>query len=141
VLQVVVRGVLIERIARRIAPGFWPRVASGTTDELRGEGYLGALAANDRGHLALADWSPNNQASIAELSSSSAVRVGQWELPAPSGTRGWSAQGIGLDLRGNVYVSDILGSRILQLVFPFHTTIPVPHGFTSRVRPSPECDL
>ena len=77
---------------------------------------IGALTVDPRGHLFLAEWNPENRASVTELSSS-AARIGQWELPQPSGQRGWPPQGIALDPRGNVYVSDTLANRVLTLVF------------------------
>jgi tripartite motif-containing protein 71 len=77
---------------------------------------IGALTVDARGHLFLAEWNPENRASVTELTSS-AKRIGQWELPKPSGARGWPPQGIALDPRGNVYVADSLANRVLKLVF------------------------
>jgi tripartite motif-containing protein 71 len=77
---------------------------------------IGALAAESHGHLWVSEWSSNDQASITELSSSSGARIGRWELPGPSGPRGWPARGISLDPRGNVYVSDTLANRVLKLM-------------------------
>ncbi|HEX6508211.1 MAG TPA: NHL repeat-containing protein [Chloroflexota bacterium] len=77
---------------------------------------IGALTADSRGHLFLAEWNPQNQSSVTKLSPP-AKQIGQWELPAPSGERGWPSQGIALDPRGNVYVSDTLANRVLKLIF------------------------
>ena len=77
---------------------------------------IGALTVDLRGHLFLAEWNPQNQASVTELSSA-AKRIGQWELPKPSGARGWPPQGIALDPHGNVYVADTLANRVLKLAF------------------------
>jgi sugar lactone lactonase YvrE len=77
---------------------------------------IGALTVDAHGHLFLAEWNPEDQASVTELSST-ATRIGQWKLPPPSGTKGWPPQGIALDPRGNVYVADTLANRVLKLVF------------------------
>lgn len=83
-----------------------------------GEGpwwQIGALTVDSRGHLFLAVWNPQDRASVTELTST-AKQFGQWELPAPSGERGWPAQGIAVDPRGKVYVADTLADRVLKLV-------------------------
>jgi DNA-binding beta-propeller fold protein YncE len=77
---------------------------------------IGALAVDPRGRPFLAEWNPENRASVTELSTA-ATRIGQWELPQPSGLRGWPGQGIALDPRGNVYAADTLANRVLKLVF------------------------
>jgi hypothetical protein len=77
---------------------------------------IGALTVDPRGHLFLAEWNPEDRASVTELSSS-AKRIGQWELPKPSGAQGWPPQLIALDPRGNVYVADTVANRVLKLVF------------------------
>lgn len=77
---------------------------------------IGALTVDSRGHLFLAEWNPQDQASVTELGSAARL-LGQWEILAPSGERGWPAQGIALDPRGNVYLADTLTNRVLKLVF------------------------
>jgi DNA-binding beta-propeller fold protein YncE len=77
---------------------------------------IGGLTADRRGHLFLAEWSPQVGAAVTEFSPT-AARIGEWVLPRPSGGRGWPSQGIALDPHGNVYVADTLANRVLKLVF------------------------
>ncbi len=77
---------------------------------------IGALAVASRGRLFLAEWNPQNQASVTEFSATGTT-IGQWELPKPSGAAGWPPQGMALDPRGNVFVSDTQAHRVLKLVF------------------------
>ena len=77
---------------------------------------IGALTVDPRGHPFLGEWNPEDRASVTELSST-ATRIGQWELPKPSGARGWPPQGIAVDPRGNVYLADTLANRVLKLAF------------------------
>jgi DNA-binding beta-propeller fold protein YncE len=77
---------------------------------------IGALAVDPHGHLFLAEWNPENQSSVTELSSI-AKEIGRWELPAPSGEGGWPPQGLALDPRGNVSVANTPANQVLELVF------------------------
>jgi DNA-binding beta-propeller fold protein YncE len=77
---------------------------------------IGAFTVDPRGHLFLAEWNPEDTTSVTELSST-AARIGQWELPKPSGARGWPSQGMAVDPRGNIYVADTLANRVLKLDF------------------------
>jgi hypothetical protein len=86
---------------------------------ISGEGpwwQIGALTVDRHDRLFLAEWNPEDQASVTELSAT-AKPLGRWELPGPSGRRGWPPQGIALDPRGNVYVADTLANRVLKLAF------------------------
>lgn len=75
---------------------------------------IGALTSDARGRLFLSEWNSDNRASVTELSSGG-KRLGQWELPAPSGARGWPGQGIAVDPAGSAYVADTPANRILKL--------------------------
>lgn len=89
----------------------------GPIPALAGQGpwwQIGALATDPSGHLFLAEWTPQNQSSVVELSAGARV-LGQWELPQPSGGYGWPGLGLALDPRGNIYVADSLGRRVLKL--------------------------
>lgn len=77
---------------------------------------IGALAIDPRGHLFLAEWNPQNRASITEFSATATTRpVGQWVLPPPTGGNGYPPRGIAIDPRGTLYVADTRANRLLTL--------------------------
>lgn len=110
-------GVLVRSVAGGNPYGpFSYQPVSGVTS-LQGPWWqIGGLAVDSSARVFLAVWNPQDRASVTEVSSAG-KQFGQWELPAPSGSRGWPAQGIALDPRGTVYVADTRANRVLKLAF------------------------
>ncbi|HEX8918540.1 MAG TPA: NHL repeat-containing protein [Chloroflexota bacterium] len=88
----------------------------GVTSVLGPWWQIGALIVDSQGHVFLGEWNASDRTSVTELSTNAKV-LGQWQLPPPSGLKGWPPQGMALDPRGNVYVADTIANRVLKLVF------------------------
>jgi DNA-binding beta-propeller fold protein YncE len=70
---------------------------------------IGALTIDSAGHLYLT----NRDQVVMEISSTARL-LGQWQPPSTGGPPG---QGVAVDPRGNVFVSDTANNSVLKLVF------------------------